>query len=180
MPSWFNILFGVWGDLHLLVSRATSPWLCRHGLVARDTQYGQMQSALRLHRTAFFLFARNQGIFQIAHGLPQALFVFDQGDADEPFAVFAEGAAGGEGDFGFVHHAQAEVDGALAFEMLGLDLGPDEHAGAGFFVGPAETIEAAADDVAAVFVDLALLGGRDRRHSRMAMMLAIWIGANMP
>src|SRR3954469_3764812 len=44
--------------------------------------------------------------------------------------------------------------------MLGLDFGPDEHAGPRFFVGPAEAIEAAADNVAALGVNLRLLIGR--------------------
>src|SRR5687768_3966990 len=85
------------------------------------------------------------GAFEVAHGLLEAVFVFDKGDADEAFAVLAEGAAGGEGDFGFVHHAEAEVDGAFGgLELLRVDPGPDEHAGLGLVVGPAEAVQAAA------------------------------------
>jgi len=80
----------------------------------------------------------DEGALEVAEGLAEAVFVFDEGDADEAFAVLAEGAAWGEGDFGFVHDAKAEVDGALALEVFGFDSGPDEHAGTGNLVGPAE------------------------------------------
>src|SRR5688572_18451515 len=78
-----------------------------------------------------------EGAFEVAHGLAQPLLIFDQGDADASFAVFAEGSAGGEGDLGLVEHAEAEVEGALALEVVGMDFGPDEHRGARAVVGPA-------------------------------------------
>src|SRR5436190_23543377 len=72
---------------------------------------------------------RVQRPLQIVHGLFQALVIFDQSDADEAFAVLAEGAAGGEGNLGLVHHPQAEVERPLVgLEMGGVDLRPDEHA----------------------------------------------------
>ncbi len=102
-----------------------------------------------------------EGAVEVAHGLAEAVFVFDQGDADVTFAVFPEGPAGGEGDFGFIHHAEAEIDGAFAGpEVGGIDFRPDEHGAEGLFVGPAEPVEAVADFIAAVLVDCGLLLGR--------------------
>ena len=67
-----------------------------------------------------FGLARIQTALQICHRLFQPLFVFDQGDADESFAAFAEGPARGQRHFGFVHHPQAEVDRPSPLRCSGL------------------------------------------------------------
>ncbi len=97
-----------------------------------------------------------EGAVELADGLAEALLVFDEGDADESFAALAEGPAWGEGDFGVVEEAQGEVDGGLAGEMIGGDLGPDEHGAAGRLDLPADPTQAVADDVAAGLVGAGL------------------------
>src|SRR5688572_8216476 len=85
------------------------------------------------------------------------MLVLDQRDAYILLSEFTKRAAGGECDLGLIHHPQAEIDRALAFQMLIADLRPHEHAGPRFFVAPAELVEPAADFVAALLVDLGLL-----------------------
>src|SRR5689334_9138176 len=94
---------------------------------------------------------------EVSHCLAEALLVFDQRDAHVSFAMFAKGAAGGEGHFRLVHHAEAEIDRPFALlEMGGIDLCPDEHACLRLVVAPAKLVQASADFIAPLFIELAL------------------------
>src|SRR5665213_2503915 len=107
--------------------------------------------------------AGSEDAFEISHRLPQSLLVFHERDSHEAFPMLAEGAAWRDGDLGFVHHSQAKVDGAfIGLIVIGVDFGPDEHAGAGLLIRPAELIQAPADFIAAFLVHPALLAGRLR------------------
>ena len=111
--------------------------------------------------------------------LAQALLVFHQGDAHVAFAAFAEGPAGGDGDFGLLDQVQREVDRALAAQVLLGHFGPDEHAGAGLFhlqpsfVRPSHRTSRR-DWYFRFWAAISL------SQCRMAMMPAIWIAWNMP
>ncbi len=98
-----------------------------------------------------------EGGINLAEGLFNALFVFDEGDADITLAVGAETSAGSDGDVGIFEKAEAKIEGTLSLEVLVGDLGPDEHAGAGGFDIPADLAEPFDENIAALFIDRALL-----------------------
>src|SRR4051812_36712206 len=77
-------------SMHKTRGTGASP-VVSHGRGAHATKMRRRGSGDGFFALGFGGFG-HQGAFEVAHGLFQALFVFDQGDADVAFAVFAEGS----------------------------------------------------------------------------------------
>ena len=100
---------------------------------------------------------KRQGVADAAEGLAGSLFVFDQGEADELVAVFAEADTGAYSNFGMLEQMFRELERAEMAKALG-NAGPGEHGGARGFSLPAEAVETSNERVAAAAVDLGDVG----------------------
>ena len=116
---------------------------------------------------------------EAAQGLPDAVLVLDEGEADVALAVLAEADARRDRDLALLDQHLGELERAHGAERVG-DGRPHEHRAPRLGHRPADLVEPVDEHVAALAVQLDDLARRTFWSPSSAMMLAIWMGWKAP